>query len=50
MFQQSSCEEIVLSRYGRVAKEQIAWIETKQQDDSNTTSEVAQRVVRACME
>ena len=44
-----SHDEEILSKQVELSKEQIAWIETKQQD-SISASEVVQRVVQSCME
>ena len=44
-----SNNEEILSKQVELSKEQIAWIETKQQD-SISASEVVQRVVQSCME
>jgi len=44
-----SHDEENISKQIELSKEQIAWIETKQQD-SISASEVVQRVVQSCME
>ena len=45
----SNHDEKILSKQIELSKEQMAWIETKQQHDISA-SKVAQRVVQACME
>ena len=45
----SQYDEEKVSKQIELSKEQIAWIETKQQD-SISASEVVQRVVQSCME
>ena len=44
-----SHDEEIVSKQIELSKEQIAWIDTKQQDGISA-SEVVQRVVQACME